>query len=147
MNRWCDTLHDKLHNKLHDKLYNSRWRHGRMPVVLVAFCLCWQSAVAAPALPLRSGQYVFQHHFAEHPTMASIQLVAKITGHHIVLINHSKSDIFPLGVIAEGELMWHAQTGQWIIVEIAADRYAKDVGGCSDGPEVIDLVKRIYWTC
>ena len=26
-------------------------------------------------------------------------------------------------------------------------RTATEVGGCSDGPEVVDLKKRIYWTC
>jgi len=118
-----------------------------LATVLMTFVLSMHPAMAAPPLPIRSGQYVFQHHYAEQPSMASIQLVATITGHHIVLINHSKSDVFPLGVIAEGELMWHAPTRQWIIVETDADRYARDVGGCSGGPDVIDLVKKIYWTC
>lgn len=79
--------------------------------------------------------------------MPSIMLLAKITGHHIVLINQSKSDVFPIGVIVDGELMWHAKFKQWIVGQTKADRYAKEVGGCSEGPEVIDLVKKIYWTC
>lgn len=29
----------------------------------------------------------------------------------------------------------------------AYTRGACFVGGCSDGPEVIDLEERIYWTC
>lgn len=105
-------------------------------------------AVAAePKLPIRSGRYDFQHRFAEDPALVSIPLVAKIRGRHIVLINETESRVFPKGVIAEGTLMWHARSGQWIIGHQPADRDAEDVGGCSDGPEVVDLKGRVYWTC
>lgn len=104
-------------------------------------------AVAAPALPIRSGLYIFQHHYAEQPTMPSMTLLARINGHHIVLINQSKSDVFPIGVIVDGTLAWHAQSGQWIVIQTKDERNAKDVGGCSEGPEVIDLINKIYWTC
>ena len=30
---------------------------------------------------------------------------------------------------------------------VTGDAGADEVGGCSDGPTVIDLVARIYWTC
>lgn len=36
---------------------------------------------------------------------------------------------------------------QWVIVRSEADRHATEVGGCSDGPEVVDLQQKIYWTC
>lgn len=68
--------------------------------------------VAAPSLPISSWLYIFQHHYAEQSSMPSITLLAKINGHHIVSINQSKSDIFPLGVIVDGELAWHAQSKQ-----------------------------------
>ena len=54
---------------------------------------------------------------------------------------------FSRGVIAEGELTWHARSRQWIIGVESADKDADEVGGCSDGPEVVDLVARVYWTC
>ena len=38
-------------------------------------------------------------------------------------------------------------TGQWIIGETEADRYNSKVGGNSAGPDVVDLVERIYWIC
>ncbi len=79
--------------------------------------------------------------------MESFQLTAKISGRHIVLINDGQSNIFPKGVIAEGILTWHSKSKQWIISDNKSDRYAKDVGGCSNGPEVVDLKKRVYWTC
>ena len=98
-------------------------------------------------MPIRSGQYVFRHRFAEQPTLASVTLLAKIEGSHITLINETSSEAFPKGTVAEGTLMWHAASRQWIIGHRSEDAYAKDVGGCSDGPEVIDLASRVYWTC
>lgn len=59
----------------------------------------------------------------------------------------SAADGFPKGTIAEGTLMWHPKTKEWIIGLEAGDRDAVEVGGCSDGPEVVDLKKRIFWTC
>jgi hypothetical protein len=97
--------------------------------------------------PLPPGQYTFQHKFAEQPELSSIPLVAQINGFHIVLINESNSAVFPKGTIAEGTLMWHAASGQWIIGHNDSDRSAPSVGGCSDGPEVVDLEQKIYWTC
>lgn len=104
-------------------------------------------AIAAPALPIRSGLYIFQHHYAEQPTMPGMTLLARINGYHIVLINQSKSDVFAMGVIVDGTLAWHAQSRQWIVIQTKSERNAKDVGGCSEGPEVIDLINKIYWTC
>jgi hypothetical protein len=113
----------------------------------VALMVSSAHAGSAPPLPIRPGQYTFQHKFSEHPGIKSIPLTAKISGTHIVLINKTKSDVFPKGIIAEGALMWHADSKQWIIGQEPSDQNVKDVGGCSDGPEVIDLQKKIYWTC
>lgn len=112
-------------------------------VTLLAF-----SAVAAePPLPIVSGDYPFQHRFAEHPSIRSIELTATISGRRIKLVNRQQSDVFPKGVIAEGILLWHAESTQWIIGQNDAAQYAKEVGGCTDGPEVVDLKQRVYWTC
>jgi hypothetical protein len=99
--------------------------------------------------PLPSGDYVFMHKFAEaeQSNIPSIKLDVQIRGRHIVLINHDKTDVFAGGVIKEGTLMWHAASGQWIIATEPTAADAPDVGGCSDGPEVVDLERRIYWTC
>lgn len=104
-------------------------------------------SACAPASPIPSGQYIFQHRFAEHPTLPSVPLTARIDALHITLINQTRSDIFHMGIVAEGTLMWHAPSKQWIIGDKDSDRHVRDVGGCSDGPEVIDLQQKIYWTC
>ena len=79
--------------------------------------------------------------------MPSVALTAIVDGAHIVLTNSAESSALPKGVVAEGTLLWHPASGQWIIGTSPADAAAKEVGGCSDGPEVIDLRNRVYWTC
>jgi hypothetical protein len=118
-------------------------------ITVIALALSGFSAHAEspPPLTIKSGEYTFQHRFAEHPNIKSIALSAKINGTHIVLINNTQSDVFPKGVISEGTLMWHRASKQWIIAQQPSDQLAKEVGGCSDGPEVIDLRKKIYWMC
>ena len=116
-------------------------------IALIAITTISCATVSEPRQPLQSGNYTFQHRFAEHPDMQSFQLTAKINGNHIVLINNEPSNAFPKGVVAEGTLMWHSRSRQWVIGNSNDDRDAVEVGGCSDGPEVVDLQGRTYWTC
>ncbi len=105
------------------------------------------STSAIPAQPLADGFYVFQQRYAEHPHMPGILLDTEIKQGKIYLTNNDRAGVFPLGLIDEGELYWHPRSGQWIIVNSAQDKSATEVGGCSDGPVMVDLKKRIYWTC
>jgi hypothetical protein len=98
-------------------------------------------------LPLSSGEYVFTHRFAEHPDIPSIELTVRIRGRHVTVTNDAEAAVFPRGLIEEGTLMWHSRSGQWIIGAEPADAEAPVVGGCSDGPSVIDLRRKVYWTC
>jgi hypothetical protein len=70
-----------------------------------------------------------------------------IAGPHVTVINPGANDGFPEGVIAEGTLAWHAPSRQWIIANDPSDATVAEVGGCSGGPDVIDLGHRVYWTC
>jgi hypothetical protein len=118
--------------------------------VLAAFYILsiGQPAVAEePPVPLPTGRYEFRHRFAEHPGIPSIKLIAIIDDDHIELTNADSDKVFPFGLIEEGTLMWHAASQQWIIGYSEQDRNATDVGGCTDGPSVVDLVKLEYWTC
>jgi len=96
---------------------------------------------------IEDGSYIFSHRFAEHPNMQSINLNAVIEEGTITLTNDTDSEIFPKGIIEKGLLFWHVKSSQWIIVVDKEDKDALDVGGCSDGPEVVDLENKIYWTC
>ena len=116
-----------------------------LAVALLSLAGCM--AAPDPPTPIASGEYEFTHRFAEHPTIPSIRLTVRVNGSHVVVVNPKASDPFPAGVLDEGTLMWHAASEQWIIGREEADRSLSDVGGCSGGPEVIDLENRVYWTC
>lgn len=116
-------------------------------LIVTATLLSSCSAASDPKIPLATGQYVFQHRFAEHPTIPSIPLQVTITGSQIVVVNPTASDPFPAGTLAEGQLMWHSASQQWIIGHEASEKSAPEVGGCSDGPETVDLIGKVYWTC
>lgn len=79
--------------------------------------------------------------------MSSIDVTVTIDGRRIKVVNERATSVFPEGILTEGTLYWHPGSRQWIIVESQSDREATEVGGCSDGPEVVDLVGKIYWTC
>ena len=127
-----------------NRIFGLRMRHLLCFALFAAF-----SAIAgsAPPLPIQPGQYTFRHRFAEQPDLPSISLTATIRGHHIVLINPGESRVFPHGVVAEGTLMWNVAIKQWVIGGQASDSTTHEAGGCSEGPEVVDLVNRVYWTC
>ena len=49
-------------------------------------------------------------------------------------------------LIDSGILIKH-KSGKWIIAQSVNDKYADEIGGCSDGPSVIDLENKKYWLC
>jgi hypothetical protein len=118
-------------------------------LLLLASLLSVSFPIAAyeSKLPIKSGTYTFSHKFAEHPNMGSVPLTVKIRGKRVTVINETESSVFPKGVLAKGKLRWHAGSKKWIIATSKEDLTAPEVGGCSDGPDEIDLVQRIYWTC
>ncbi|GGD40918.1 hypothetical protein [Pseudoxanthomonas indica] len=100
---------------------------------------------APPAIP--AGEYTFQHRFAEHPSMPSVDMRVRFADGHITVTNTRPGTPFPLGVVAEGQLRWNGNVGRWIVARTPADVEATEVGACTEGPEVVDLEQRIYWTC
>ena len=116
-------------------------------LVPILFLVMLAACVREPELPIGSGTYQFKHKFAEHPSMPSIDVTVTIEGRQIKVVNERETSVFPEGIIAEGVLYWHPGSRQWIIGDSQSDREAAEVGGCSDGPEVVDLIGRVYWTC
>lgn len=106
-----------------------------------------EPATETKAPHISDGSYALTHRFAEHPNLPSIVVDAKVKNGRITLFNNSASDVFLKGIIAEGELFWHSTSGDWIIATSEEDKAAEHVGGCSDGPEVVDFKNLIYWTC
>ncbi|HRH51213.1 MAG TPA: hypothetical protein PLP23_20850 [Panacibacter sp.] len=68
----------------------------------------------------------------------SIKIIHNGTGN----LSGKKGDI-----IEEGILMKHINTGKWIIAHSNNDKNAKEIGGCSSGPSVIDFKLKKFWLC
>ena len=117
-------------------------------VIISLVCVVLSSSVQAdPALPIKSGEYIFQHRDAEFPNSPGFPVRVTIRGDKITVINPKPYGPIPSGVIDQATLMWHSTTNQWILSHSDADREAPEVGGCGDGPNVIDIETRIIWTC
>ena len=117
-------------------------------VIIFLVCLVLSgSGQADPELPINSGEYVFQHRDAEFPSSPGFPVRVTIRGDEITVTNQKAYGPIPSGVIDQGTLMWHSMTNQWILGYGDADREAPEIGGCSDGPNVVDFEARIIWTC
>lgn len=116
--------------------------------VIVIFTLGACTSVGIPHNPpLVSGTYIFSHRDAEFPDAPGFLVIVKILGDKFSVENPTPYGPIPAGIIDEGTLMWHEASHQWILGNSELDRYAEEVGGCSDGPSTIDFENRILWTC
>ena len=61
-------------------------------------------------------------------------------------MNNNEVGGWPAGIVEEGQLFLHS-SNKWIISHKNSDQQATEVGGCTGGPTVVDLAKKIYWTC
>lgn len=77
----------------------------------------------------------------------SIKLEVMIDNPKIVVRSNEESKIWSTGTIEEGELFFHKSSQKWIIIHSYEDKNALEIGGCTDGPTVVDLINKIYWTC
>ena len=101
----------------------------------------------APAPPIASGRYRFQLRDPEFPQMDPIPLVASVDGPQVVFETVEANPRFPKGTRFEGRIAWHAKSRNWVLVASDAELAAEEVGGCTGGPEVLDLGRRVFWLC
>ena len=119
-----------------------------MSILLATLCaasVLVQANDMAP--PIAEGTHTFVVRLAEHPKMTGGHLDAEVRGRYIRLTAKPNSSIFPAGLVDEGTLLWHAASKQWIIGHEDADAKAEEVGGCTNGPLVVDLERKILWMC
>ena len=129
---------------------------NRALAVIAAMCALGAGR-ETPPVPLGSGEYQFEMKDFEFPTLPSTSVRVILQGRHIKVVSDSReSTLFPYGTaIDEGLVIWHAASGQWIIGHNESDEDAPEVGGCGDGPAVIDLAGpavidlagKVYWYC
>ncbi|GAA4319208.1 hypothetical protein [Flaviaesturariibacter amylovorans] len=116
---------------------------------LLAIILLVFVATTAQAQRPKDGRYTYALAFAEWngDTLGETCIVI-IKGDRIKILKSKNSNLTGKGnVIDEGMLLKHAKTGHWIIAHRKQDQHAPEVGGCSDGPRVIDFKKKTFWTC
>lgn len=117
--------------------------------LLLLFIAFFDAAPVKAQLP-KDGTYTYTIRFAEWQgaTMGATCSVI-IKGKHIKVLNDGKGNLSGVkgSVIAEGTILKHRKTGQWIIAQKKEDAYASEVGGCSDGPVVIEFHKKVVWLC
>ncbi|MEL6561572.1 MAG: hypothetical protein AAFQ94_25510 [Bacteroidota bacterium] len=97
-----------------------------------------ESAVASE-IPA-SGEYVYDVAFAEYQG-ASMGKTVKV-----IIDGHKVQVIFDGNEVDNGQLMKH-KTGVWIIAINESDKELDEVGGCTDGPSIIDFANKKYWMC
>ena len=98
----------------------------------------------------KNGKYHFDIAFAEWQGKSmGEKVVVIIKGYSIKIIyegdgqlsNAEKGDI-----IDEGLIMKH-KSGVWIIGTKPSDKELDEIGGCTEGPSIIDFKNKKYWVC
>ena len=116
-------------------------------VVLASLSVPACSPADGPEVPLKSGAYQFQWKDAEFPNSDGFPVRVEIADKRMRIINERTHRGVPIGELDDGELMWHANSSQWILGHAEADRLAPSVGGCDADPFVVDFEARVIWTC
>jgi hypothetical protein len=118
-----------------------------MKKTLVLFILFSFPIIMFAQLP-KNGTYIYDVAFAEWQGRSlGATVMVEIKDNTIVVkcndgLSGEKGEIIDSGII-----MKHQKTKQWIIGHRPEDKYAEEVGGCSDGPIVIDFKRKKVWLC
>lgn len=117
-------------------------------LVLVIFVFCFQAKSLAQKP--KDGTYTYSIAWNEWQgrTLGNTCTVI-IKGDSIKVIHPGGNNLSGKkgDILDEGIIMKHKKTGKWIIGHSAKDVDAKEVGGCSEGPTVIDFKRKLFWSC
>ncbi|MBN2729608.1 MAG: hypothetical protein JXR53_10325 [Bacteroidales bacterium] len=96
------------------------------------------------------GQYRFDIAFAEwRGESMGEKVTIVIKGDSIKVVYEGDGQICEKGkreILDEGVIMKH-KSGDWIIGKDPSDVNLDEVGGCTDGPAVIDFKNKKFWMC
>ncbi|MDN4165922.1 hypothetical protein QWY31_10435 [Cytophagales bacterium LB-30] len=118
-----------------------------MKLLLFGVFLLFSVSIAKGQIP-KSGIYEYTVAFAEWEGKslgASVTVV--ISGDSITIINNGSLSGVKGEIIEIGRIIKHKYTSKWIIATKPEDEFAEEVGGCSDGPRIIDFKNKKWWTC
>ena len=109
----------------------------------------WPDQFSAKLEIPTAGIYSYDVAFAEWGGKSMGEKVTVlIDGENVKVTSWGEHSAFgtPGQLIEEGLLKMHA-SGRWIIAVEASDVYAKEIGGCTGGPTILDFEAKSYETC
>ena len=120
-----------------------------MKALYLVFLFCCTLILSYAQKP-KDGTYTYAIAWAEWggKTLGATCTVI-IKGDRIKVIHNGKPGVTGKkgDIYAEGIIMKHSKTGKWIIGNSKKDKDAKEIGGCSEGPPVIDFKEKLFWSC
>jgi hypothetical protein len=93
----------------------------------------------------KNGTYIYKLCFAEWGKCMNTCKV-RIKGDSIIVYALEDLSIPKNEIIDAGIILKH-KSGKWIIGKSQKDKNAAEIGGCSEGPLIIDFKKKRVWTC
>lgn len=120
-----------------------------MKAFLTAYLLLLSSTAILAQKP-RDGTYTYSVAFVEWKgSSLGATCTVVIKGDSIQVIHNGNVTLTGKkgDILAKGIILKHRKTGKWIIGNSIKDKDAKEIGGCSDGPSVIDFKRKKFWSC
>lgn len=117
--------------------------------VLLFSCLLISIANFSFAQKPKDGTYTYTMVYTEFVERSlDVPCIVVIKGDSIKIINSGKGSTTGKkgDIIEEGIIMKH-KSGKWIIGKSPEDKNADEIGGCTDGPSVIDFKRKKYLSC
>ena len=115
-------------------------------VLFLFICICLVTHAQRP----KDGTYTYSIAFEEsNGKSLGATCTVVIKGDSIMIIHNGKGNLTGKrgDIIDQGIIMKHIQSGKWIIGHSLKDRSSKEIGGCSDGPSIIDFKHKRFWSC
>lgn len=120
-----------------------------MKALLILTLLLFVSIISLAQKP-KDGTYTYSIAFAEWQGKSlGATCTVIIKGDSIKIVHNGKGNLTGKkgDILDQGIIMRHTKTGKWIIGHNKNDKDAKEVGGCSDGPSIIDFKRKKFWSC
>ena len=120
----------------------------KLKLFIPVYLLCFITTATLAQKP-KNGTYTYSIAFAEwNGKSLGATCTVIIKGDSIRIVHNGKGNLTGKkgDILDKGIIMKH-KSGKWIIAHSLKDKDAKDIGGCSDGPSVIDFIRKRFWLC
>jgi len=109
------------------------------------FILIFPISGAVNAQLPESGTYTYSYCYREwHACVNTCTVI--INGDSVTVISNEDQSVPKGEIIDKGILVQH-KSGKWIIAQHPDDKNARRIGGCGNGPAIIDFKKKRFKGC